>query len=142
MNQSAQQLQPRTTEEDPGVFALATNKRRGGRPLLLPTASLSATDTRTQSSRTLDVFAARSLAVGRVRIFVMVYLGHVAGRPRPRGEVRGVRAASVAALLQVSPLSAKASLMNVVPGLLSSPHFVAAHPHHKFLQARTVIALL
>ena len=51
---------------------------RGGRPLLLPTASLPAADTRTLSSRTLDVFAARSLAVGRVRIFRD-------GIPGPRG---------------------------------------------------------
>ena len=69
----------------------------------------SATDTRTQSSRTLDVFAARSPLDGLV-FFVTVYLGHVAGRPR--GEGRGVRAATVAALLQVSPLSAKTFRMD------------------------------
>ena len=119
VNQSAQQLHSRAAEEDPGVFALATNKRRGGEDGLCCSRrrlSLPLTHGHCPVARLTSSPLARSPLDGFV-FSVMVYLGHVAGRPRARGEreVRGVRAATVAALLQVSPLSAKASLMNVVP---------------------------
>ena len=81
VNQSAQQLHSRAAEEDPGVFALATNKRRGGEDGLCCSRrrlSLPLTHGHSPVARLTSWPLARSLAVGRVRIFRD-------GIPGPRG---------------------------------------------------------
>lgn len=89
VNQSAQQLHSRAAEEDPGVFALATNKRRGGEDGLCCSRrrlSLPLTHGHSPVARLTSWPLARSPLDGFV-FSVMVYLGHVAGRPRgERGE--------------------------------------------------------